>query len=90
MIVPHARHWSAPERRSTRTVCHVSEIVECRSPRFLTSLVKSSPNASREAWTPSVFSDLAASSLACSASRRWSFKMDLYRSRRKGCRQQWS
>jgi Protein of unknown function (DUF1275) len=45
MIVPHARHWSAPERRSTRTVCHLSEMVECRSPRFLTSLVESSPNA---------------------------------------------
>jgi len=57
MIVPYARHWSAPERRSTRTVCHLSEIVECRSPRFVTSLVKNSPNALREAWTPSAFSD---------------------------------
>ena len=56
MIVPHARHWSVPERRSTRTVCHMSEIVECRPPRFLTSW--SSPNAK---LLPTVLSAIAGS-----------------------------
>jgi hypothetical protein len=57
LIVPPAGHWSAPERRCTRTVCHVSEIVECRSPRFRTSL-ESSPNAK---LLPTVHSVIAGS-----------------------------
>jgi hypothetical protein len=44
MIVPYARHWSAPERRSAEHGWHMSEIVERRTSRFRTSLVKSSLN----------------------------------------------